>query len=88
MWLKLDQTGLRKWSQRQTSGDATAREMYEVQRSFQNGDDHVVSADEKSSGDREMLKTGVRRDQRWDHNIGFLRREEMDRIHITVRNLP
>ena len=32
------------------------------------------------------MKTGVVRDQRCDHNIGFLGKEEVDRIGIMMRN--
>lgn len=79
---------MRKWRQRQRNGGATAREMCGVQRIFKNWQDHAVSADEKSSGDRERLKKGEEEEQRWDHSIGFLRREEGDGIHVAVRNRP
>lgn len=79
---------MRKWRQRQRNGVATAREMYGVQRIFKTWQDQAVSGDEKSSGDRERLKKGVEEDQRCDHNIGFLRREEGGGIHVAVRNGP
>ena len=34
------------------------------------------------------MKTGVVRDQRQDHNIGFLGKEEVDGFGTTVRNWP